>query len=178
MDLMRWRRRAIGYGVSGCGWVIALTLLSASSPLSAAEPPRRADKEKRAAPVSVFFAEIMVLHGTSLKKGIDPRIGSMPELGKPPFSSYDSYEFLERTRLLLDKQTPRTLKLPNGRTLETRLIEVLGKDTLRFSASINQPNGKEFLPLLEVKARLEQPFIVAGQSYKQGILVLVIRAVR
>jgi hypothetical protein len=32
--------------------------------------------------------------------------------------------------------------------------------------------------LLEVKAHVGQAFIVAGQSYKKGILVLVIRVVR
>lgn len=144
----------------------------------AAEPPRAGGKPERSDSAASFFAEVMVLHATNSKKGIDARIGSMPELAKPPFSSYDSYELLQRARLPLDKDAPGTLKLPNGRTLETRLLQVLGKDAVRLSASINQPNGKEFLPLLEVKAKLNQSFIVAGQSYKQGILVLVIRAVK
>ena len=34
------------------------------------------------------------------------------------------------------------------------------------------------LPLLEVKARPGQKFIVAGQSYKRGILVLVFKVLR
>ena len=55
-------------------------------------------------------------------------------------------------------------------------VEALPENTVRLSASINQPGGKTFLPLLEVKAKLGQPFIVAGQNYKGGILVLVIRA--
>ena len=62
--------------------------------------------------------------------------------------------------------------------LRTKLLDVLAADTVKLSASINQPNGKDFLPLLEVRAKLGQAFIVAGQSYRQGILVLVIRAVR
>lgn len=151
-------------------------LLLAASSLLCLVAPARAEQRKDESPP--FFAEVTVLHATNDKKGIDPRIGSMPQLAKPPFSSYDSYALLERTRVPLDRQSPRTLKLPNGRLLETRLLDVLAKDTVRFSASINQPNGKEFLPLLEVKAKLGQAFIVAGQSYKQGILVLVIRAVR
>jgi hypothetical protein len=52
------------------------------------------------------------------------------------------------------------------------------KHMLRISASINQPKGKDFLPLLEVKAKAGQAFIVAGQSYKKGILVLVIKVVK
>ena len=125
-----------------------------------------------------LFAEILVLHATNEKKGIDRRIGEMPELTKPPFSSYDSYTLVDRGKLPLEKGVPKTLVLPNKRVLETKLLEILGNGSVRLSASINQPGGKEFLPLLEVKAKLGQPFIVAGQSYKNGILVLVIRVVR
>jgi hypothetical protein len=118
------------------------------------------------------------LHATNDKKGIDPRIGKLPELGKAPFSTYDSYELVDRARLPLKKDDPQNLKLPNGRTLQVRLLDVPQKDSVRLSASINRPNGKEFLPLLEVKASRGQAFIVAGQSYKKGILVLVIRVVK
>jgi hypothetical protein len=102
----------------------------------------------------------------------------LPELGKAPFSDYDSYELVDRARLPLKKDDPQNLKLPNGRTFQVRLLEVPQKDSVRLSASINRPNGKEFLPLLEVKARVGQAFIVAGQSYKKGILVLVIRVAK
>lgn len=124
------------------------------------------------------FADILVLHATNEKKGIDRRIGEMPELTKPPFSSYDSYTLVDRTKLPLEKGVAKTFVLPNRRVLETKLVEVLASGSVRLSASINQPGGKEFLPLLEVKANIGQPFIVAGQSYKNGILVLVIRVVR
>jgi hypothetical protein len=172
------RRAPLAKGPSRWSAAFAVLMISAGPSAALAEPAPGPEKSKRAEESAPFFAEVTVLHATQTKKGIDPRIGSMPELAKPPFSSYDSYALLERTRLPLTKQSPRTLKLPNGRLLETRLLEVLGKDAVRLSASINQPNGKEFLPLLEVKAKLGQPFIVAGQSYKQGILVLVIRAVK
>jgi hypothetical protein len=62
--------------------------------------------------------------------------------------------------------------------LETRLEEILADGSSRLVASINRPGGKDFLPMLEVKARPGQSFIVAGQSYKRGILVLVIKVVR
>src|SRR6188472_1657746 len=62
-----------------------------------------------------FFAEISVLHATNEKKGIDERIGDMPELKNPPFSSYDSYTLLDRQKLPLVKNDPKRLKLPNGR---------------------------------------------------------------
>lgn len=136
------------------------------------------DKAKEKAPEPAFFADVMVLHATNSKKGVDSRIGNMPELAKPPFSSYDSYELVEHKRLPLEQKAPSSLSLPNGRVLRTQLLQIISKDTLKFSASINQPNGKEFLPLLEVRAKLDQAFIVAGQNHKQGMLVLVIRVVR
>lgn len=155
----------------------AQALPSHPAPLGSGAADKDKDKEKPPEP-SAFFADVMVLHATNSKKGVDSRIGNMPELAKPPFSSYDSYELVERKRLPLEQKAPSTLTLPNGRVLRTQLLQIISKDTLKFSASINQPNGKEFLPLLEVRAKLDQAFIVAGQSHKQGILVLVIRVVR
>jgi hypothetical protein len=151
---------------------------AASSAVPLADAPSQKDKDKEKPPAAEFYVDIMVLHATNAKKGVDARIGSMPELQKPPFSSYDSYELLDRQKLPLEQSAPSTLKLPNNRVLRTQLSQVLAKDTVRLSASINQPNGKEFLPLLEVKAKLGQAFIVAGQNHRQGILVLVIRVVR
>ena len=156
--------------------VVALLLATpaAAKPVARAPAPL-GDGAREAAKL---FAEVLVLHATNEKKGIDRRIGEMPELTKPPFSSYDSYTLVDRGKLPLEKGVPKTLVLPNKRVLETKLLEILGNGSVRLSASINQPGGKEFLPLLEVKAKLGQPFIVAGQSYKNGILVLVIRVVR
>ncbi len=137
------------------------------------------DKADKAKPAEAQYAtEVLVLHATNSGKGIDPRIGDMAELKKPPFSSYDSYQLLSKHKLPLLKDDPKTVELPNKRVLQTKLLEVLPKEQLRISASINQPRGKTFLPLLEVKAKVGQSFIVAGQSYKGGILVLVIRVIK
>ena len=133
--------------------------------------------EKEAAKAE-FAVELMVLHASNSKKGIDRRIGNMPELKKPPFSSYDSYELLAKEKLALEKGAPKTYRLPNDRILKTELNERLENEQFRISASINQPKGKAFLPLLEVRAKLGQSFIVAGQTYKSGILVLVLKVVK
>ncbi len=168
-----------------CSLVVGLTLPAhaGSEPRPRAAGPATAASSPPAAPrppdaEQVLAAEVLILHATNEKKGIDPRIGKLPELGKSPFSDYDSYELLDRARLPLKKAEPQNLKLPNGRTLQVGLLEAKEHDSVRLTASINRPNGKEFLPLLEVKARVGQAFIVAGQSYKKGILVLVIRVVK
>lgn len=149
-----------------------------AKPVPAPDKPK--EKEKKPVPVASFSAEVMVLHATNnkKKKGIDPRIGKMPELEKPPFSSYDTYVLLSKTRVPLDK-TDKNTSLPNGRVLRTKLLEILpDSEHVKLSASINQPGGRTFLPLLEVKAKAGQAFIVAGQKHKGGILVLVIRVVK
>ena len=156
----------------------AVTLLGLSFCTFPANVVLAEDDKGKKPDAAPYFAEISVLHATNETKGIDERIGDMPELKNPPFSSYDSYTLLDRQKLPLIKNDPKRLKLPNGRMLETKLLEILPKDFVRISASINQPEGGDFLPLLEVKAKLGQAFIVAGQSYKNGILVLVIRAVK
>jgi hypothetical protein len=174
-----------------CSLVAALTV-----PAYAADPPRAAAPRASTAASAPgagsaqpapsarpgadqpLVAEVLILHATNEQKGIDPRIGKLPELAKPPFSNYDSYQVVDRARLPLKKDAPQNQKLPNGRTLQVRLLDELGPDSVRLSASINRPSGKEFLPLLEVKAHVGQAFIVAGQSHKKGILVLVIRVVK
>ncbi|MCC6214484.1 MAG: hypothetical protein IT376_06420 [Polyangiaceae bacterium] len=153
---------------------LALALAAASVPAHAAGRGRRADTDAG----REYFVEVLVLHATNSGKGIDERIGDLPELRKPPFSSYDSYELLQAERLPLVVGEPRELRLPNDRVLRTSLVAVLPRETLRIAASINQPKGKTFLPLLEVKAKVGQRFIVAGQKYRAGILVLVFRVTR
>src|SRR5690606_36727726 len=111
-------------------------------------------------------------------KGIDEGVGDMRELKRPPFSGYDAYRLLAKKLLPLEKGSPKTYRLPNGRTLKTELKEQPGPDTFKISASINQPKGKAFLPLLEVSAGLGQSFIVAGQTYQAGILVLVLKVIK
>jgi hypothetical protein len=122
--------------------------------------------------------EVSVLHGSNEQKGTDPRIGAMPELAHPPFSKYSSYRLLSRSQLPLGRGGKRQLKLPNGRLLEAELRELLPDGSSRLVASINRPGASDFLPLLEVKARPGQSFIVAGQNYRRGILVLVFKVLR
>lgn len=143
-----------------------------------AGPKKAPDRAPPAATKAATFAEVLVLHATNLKQGVDARLRELPELTKPPFSAYDSYSVLQHHKLPLAPGTPSEAKLPNGRVFRAQLLEVLKDDFVRLSASINQPGGDDFLPLLAVKAKVGQRFIVAGQSYKSGILVIVIRVTK
>jgi hypothetical protein len=182
---MKRRKLLIGLVALGVSTTPALAQPSGKPPAKApskpAVPPPPPPPSGGAAPAKPpaeevkFGAVVTVLHATNKNKGIDPRIGKMPELGKPPFSSYNSYELVSRAKVALNTTGTNTT-LPNRRVLRTTLLEVLpDKEHIKLSASINQPGGRTFLPLLEVKAKTGQSFIVAGQSYKGGILVLHIR---
>jgi hypothetical protein len=117
-------------------------------------------------------ADIMVLHATQVDGAgsIDPRIGSMPQLKKPPFSAYNTYKLLDRKVVPLEKGKPSTYALQNGRTLDVTLIDVAGDKRYKVSARINK-DGKDYLKS-EVTAAANEPFFVAGQSHQGGILVL------
>jgi hypothetical protein len=175
-------RRLLSLGLSGCLSLAALPSAQAKpKPHAALEarPGADAAAKPRVEPAkSETLVEVSVLHGTHDKRESDPRIGPMPELHEGPFAHYESYQLLSRTQFSLTRGGKRQLKLPNGRLLETRLEELLADGSSRLVASINRADAQAFLPLLEVKARPGQAFIVAGQSYKRGVLVLVFKVLR
>jgi hypothetical protein len=152
-----------------------LTFIPGPSVANAQDAPAPA---QAAAAVS---AEVIVLHATNDGSGIDPKIGKMAELGKPPFSSYNSYKLLDRSKMSIDKASPTKIKLPNDGVLMVSLKDVINpkkKDEQKryvIGASIQKPGGNSFLPLLEVNAKAGETFFVAGQNHKGGVLVIGIK---
>jgi hypothetical protein len=164
----------------------ALTVAALAFALGLGAPAATA-QEQAPPPVqtreAAVAAEIVILYATNDGTGIDPKIGTMPELAKPPFSAYNSYKLLERSKLELAKGSPTKVKLPNASVLQVSLKDVLAakkKDEPRrfvISASIQKPGGDTFLPLLEVNAKAGENFFVAGQRHKGGILVIGFKVV-
>ncbi|MFO0586718.1 MAG: hypothetical protein U0441_04235 [Polyangiaceae bacterium] len=134
-----------------------------------------------ATPAAAVNMEVIVLHATNDGTGIDPKIGKIPELSKPPFSSYNSYKLLDRPKISVTKGSQSTVKLPNGRDMAVMLKDILAPakkgDPTRYvvSTSIQKPGGNTFLPLLEVNAKAGEWFFVAGQTYKGGVLVIGVK---
>jgi hypothetical protein len=163
----------------GAACLLALSSSASAKPHGARLPRALSAQPLADAPDKLeTVLEVSVLHGTHDAHDPDPRIGDMPELRQGPFATYASYRLLSRSQLRLNRGGKRQLKLPNGRLLEARLEDILPDGSSRLVASINRPDASDFLPLLEVKARPGQAFIVAGQSYKRGILVLVFNVLR
>ena len=155
---------------------LGVTLAAGSGGALADEPGKPAE----VAPGEVAV-EIVILHATNEGTGIDPKIGKMPALAQPPFSSYNSYKLLDRVKLPLAKGKSSTTKLPTGRDLMVALKDIIDpkkKDEPRrylVTASIQKPDGNTYLPLLEVNAKPGELFFVAGQTYKGGTLVIGIK---
>lgn len=136
----------------------------------------------KAAAEQVINTEFIILHGTNDGTGIDAKIGKMPELTKPPFSSYNSYKLLERTTSPTSKSKASVTKLPNGSTLTVTLNDVIEpkkKGEVRrytLSATIQKPgSAAAAAPILQVHAKPGETFFVAGQNYKGGVLVIGIK---
>lgn len=125
--------------------------------------------------------EVLELHGTNDGSGIDPKLGKLPQLGKPPFSSYNSYRLLARGTLELTRGSTATRKLVTTATLQVTLKDVLeptqAGEVRRYvlAASVKKANGTSALPLLEVSTRSGEWVFVAGQAYKGGTLMVGLR---
>ena len=121
-------------------------------------------------------AEILVMHATQISGAgsIDPKIGTMPQLQKPPFSAYNTYKLVDKKTLPLAKGTPATYPMVNGRTLQVTLLDVTSDNRFHVTTAINQPGGEAYLKLLEVTASPNEPFFVGGQTYQGGSLVLAL----
>jgi hypothetical protein len=154
-----------------CGAILVCSLAQATPMLE--QSAFAADADKLAAPASIN-TEVMVMHATQEESGsIDARIGSMPQLSKPPFSAYNTYKLLDRKTLAVERGKPMSYALPNGKTLQVSVEALEGKQ-YKVTASVSRGEGSSFLRLLEVKASANEPFFVAGQTHGKGVLVFAI----
>lgn len=135
----------------------------------------------RAAAARRPSVEIGVIYATRTDGGtsIDPKLRDLPQLTREqPFVRYNVYQLLERTLLPLEASKPVTSNLVNGRTLLVTLVDVAedaGEKRFHIRAEINDVDRKtSFLKLLEVTASADQPFFLAGQTFKEGKLFIEI----
>jgi len=119
--------------------------------------------------------EVLVVLASEEKGQIDPALVKVPALRRPPFDSFKSMQVMTRTDVVLRLGESITVSLPNGRRLQLKLKKLMPDGRSKVQVSINRPNQKDYLPLLEVIASVGEPFFVAGQKYKGGTLVIGVR---
>lgn len=144
----------------------AAPLLLGLLALCAAPLARAAD-----APVK---GEVLVILAKEAEGPYDAKLKQMPALQKPPFNAYKSMSVLSTNAVELTADKDATVALPNGRTLQLKLLERMADGRHKIQVSINRPGKQDYLPLLTVIASGE-PFFVAGQSHAGGTLVIGVR---
>lgn len=162
---MRWTRGLLP---------IASCLLLSGTALAEDRPtgPAATAPANKSAPVS---GEVLVILASESEGPSDPSLASIKALSQPPFNAFKSRKVLSRTAVQLAQGQPAMVELPNGRRLQLDFIERMPDGRCKVQVSINRPNQKDYLPLLQVIASPGEPFFVAGQKYQGGTLVIGVR---
>jgi hypothetical protein len=149
--------------------VLALMTPGHADPGALQNPPPAED-------AAAVRGEVVVLHGTNSGKGVDARIKHLKEqLEQPPFSMFDSYELLTENKVPLTKAKASDVKLPDEGKLALTLEGQKGKKVV-VQADISKADGEAVMSV-KVNATPDKYFFLAGQKFKDGILVLGIRIV-
>jgi hypothetical protein len=150
---------------------VALLALSVFSGSAAAQASPRAEAKAELNPKSEV-AQVVVVLGSTEGSGIDPALGALEALTKPPFDSFTKKTLLAKNELELSQGKEAEVTLPNGRKLRIQLIEKTSEGRFRVSVSINRAGKQDYLPLMTVVAAPGDPFFVAGQKHERGTLII------
>jgi hypothetical protein len=163
---------ALGLAVLGSGLVApgSRALAQPTTPPQAQGPAADA----RQAPREVA-GEVLVILASERVGEIDPALATMQALRQPPFNGYHTMQLLARPSIRLTVGQPATVPLPNGRVLQLVLDSITPEGRYRVRVSINRPEQRDYLPLLEIVAPPGDPFFLAGQNFMGGTLVLGVR---
>jgi len=184
LSIMAWTTAAV-LGVIGPATALAFSPTEASqASVAPGVVPAPADSESPVATPSSIKSEVLVLYASNDGSGIDKKIPPISALGKPPFSSYNSYALLDDSELPIDlgksadKQLPDTTKLTltfNSVTISKPKDGEKPELLFTLTESIMRTDGSAVLPSLQVKAKRGEYFFLAGTKYKDGILVIGVR---
>ena len=119
--------------------------------------------------------EVLVILAHEKPGPVDASLSAVKALQEPPFNNFRSMKILSRSGLDLEAERAVEVDLPNGRKLRITLRERRRDSRFKVQVSINRPNQKDYLPLLEVIASPGEPFFVAGQTFPGGTLVVGVR---
>jgi hypothetical protein len=154
----RRSRRSVLKMLAGSGFVLSGVSLGTREAF-AGDPPGEIE------------AELLVLHATNEGKGIDKDIGDIPELKKPPFSSYDTYKLLEKGKIKLPKGKEQEKKLPNSDKLMLTYKDMVSKkdqpDKFVIPARVAKKDGEEVVSATYTAPK-GQFFFVAGPKFTKG----------
>ncbi len=120
-------------------------------------------------------AEVLIVLAKEEPGTVDRELADIPALRRPPFNAFRTMRVLSRPRLELTPGRDVDVRLPNGRQLRIQLQRVMPDGRYQVRVSINRPQERDYLPLLQVVAAAGDPFFVAGQGHDGGTLVIGVR---
>ena len=119
--------------------------------------------------------EVLVLLASEREGSIDPSLSNLRALKHPPFNGFKSMKIMSRSSVALLTDEPVAIELPKKRWLVLTLVQRLADGRAKVQLSINKPNQKDYLPMLNVVISAGEPFFVAGQKFEGGTLVVGVR---
>ncbi len=119
--------------------------------------------------------EVLIVLASESGHERDPHLADVPALRRPPFDSYGSMQLLSSPHIELRQGQAEEISLPNGRRMRVVLRGLTPDGRFRLQVSINRPGQQDYLPELSVVASPGDPFFIAGQSYRDGTLVIGFR---
>jgi len=147
------------------GALIALVVTAVAGVAVAQDDPR----------ARTASGQILIVLASRQAGPVDPRLANVPALRRSPFDVFQSMELLESPRVSLEVGDEQIVELPNGRRLRLVLRQITDEGRFRMQLSINRPGQRDYLPELDVVASPGDPVFIAGQSYRNGTLVIGIR---
>jgi hypothetical protein len=155
--------------------VFALTFAAAlACPVVGVAKPRPEGDAVAAVSPARVSGEVIVLLASQAEGGarsVDPAIGSLPQLSKPPFNAYGQWKLLDRQTVSLERNKATTVALAEGRTLELTYSELAADKRFRVAAALLK-GDKPGVQKVNVVAAAQEPFFLAGQKFQGGILFI------
>lgn len=151
--------------------LLPILALVATEPASAQER-RPASGQQQARPAAGRVAvQISVVHATDSESGIDPRLQALASSFR--YFKYKGYRLLSTQDASVSVNEDHSFPIEGGRRLKVTLIS---KDDSRARVRVEMSGNDGKLLDTTVSINRGGTFIVAGPKFKDGILMLPVRA--
>lgn len=155
--------------------VAALLLLLSPATAWAQSAPRPAPRPVPAQPAprpaERVALQVWVVHATDAEQGVDPRLASLASSFR--YLKYQGYRLLSTQSAELPIDGDATFTVEGGRRLTLTLVSA---DDARARVRAEMTNAEGKVLDTTVSINRDGTFVIAGPRYKDGILILPIRA--
>ncbi|MFZ5476008.1 MAG: hypothetical protein ACOZNI_04475 [Myxococcota bacterium] len=150
--------------------LLSLLLVAPGSALAQGRPnaPQSGQQRPAAGRVSI---QVMVVHATDSENGIDPRLRSLESSFR--YFKYKGYRLLSTQTADVGVDDTEAFQIEGDRRLK---VTLMSRDDSRARVRVEMSNKDGKLLDTTVSINRDGTFIVAGPKYRDGILMLPLRA--